>query len=125
MNTNDEKVIKRYLENGGNDIYCDLVVPKKITIDTMYESKSIIAFRHSKPLYEYHFVVVPVEHIFDLSDPKCEKVSGEIFRVIRQLMQQMDFQKTGAKIEINNGPFQTSKHLHFHVYGGKIHTNLV
>ena len=88
-------------------------------VEIVYESENVLAFIHTKPLYQHHFVVIPKIHIVDIIDKSFHDVQNEIFSVIQKLITSFKYQDIGAKIEINVGSFQKSKHLHVHVFGGE------
>ena len=111
-------LIEEYINQGGVDIYCDLIIPKKISVDIIYESEKILAFRHTKPIYEHHFVVIPKDHVLDILDDSFVNVQMEVFQVIKMILSEIDYQRNGARVETNIGAFQKSKHLHFHVLAG-------
>ncbi|MBI2475543.1 HIT domain-containing protein [Candidatus Uhrbacteria bacterium] len=119
MNNADNSIIKNYIHDVGQDIYCDLIIPKKILVEMIYESETVIAFIHTNPLYQYHFIVTPKIHVEDIMDKIFDGVRDEIFSAIQKIITRFDYQNIGAKIETNVGSFQKSKHLHFHVFGGK------
>ena len=44
-----------------NDFYCQEVFSGKTKVDIIEETLTILAFRHTKPSYEFHVVIVPKE----------------------------------------------------------------
>lgn len=105
-----------------NDFYCDFVLNNKIAVRKIRETKDILAFYHTKPSWTIHIVIVPKQHIESLADLPDAKIVGEIFEIIRSIIQDLGFMKTNYKIITNGGTFQDSHHLHFHLVSGKPNT---
>lgn len=55
------------INNKKYDFYCEELFSGKTKVKTLYESDTVIAYHHTKPFYEVHIVVVPKEHISDLT----------------------------------------------------------
>ncbi len=105
------------------DFYCEQVISGNITVDTIYETADILAFRHTKPFWEVHIVVIPKTHISSLlaTGEYDDELFRKLFDVIRIVSRQMLHKYGGARILTNLGKYQESKHLHFHVtFGEKI-----
>src|SRR3989344_2908731 len=66
--------VSTYLAEGGTDIYCDLLVPRRVPVEVVFESPTIIAFWHSRPTHEYHFVVAPKRHVADIRSPDTDAI---------------------------------------------------
>ncbi len=117
--SNTDEIVRAYLESGGTDIYCDLIVPKKIVVEFVYDSDSVMAFEHTRQLAQYHYVVAPKKHVLDINDEFYETVQTEILNAIRHVLSLIPYPEVGARVESNLSAFQNSKHLHFHVLGGE------
>lgn len=105
--------------NETNDFYCDFVLNHKISVEIESETEDILAFRHTKPSYEFHIVIVPKQHIGNLSEVSDFALLSDIFRVIQTLIKKYELEKTDYRIITNGGTNQDSKHLHFHLVNGK------
>ncbi|MBU1085496.1 HIT domain-containing protein [Patescibacteria group bacterium] len=108
-------------KNTKYDFYCEEALSGKTPIKKLYESKTVLAFHHTKPSYEVHVVIIPKEHIpslLDISD-QHNKIVSEIFAVARDIAKTMNYKKKGVKLFSNLGKFQDSPHLHFHLVQGK------
>ncbi len=104
-----------------SDFYCDLALSGKIDIEKVYESDNVLAFHHTRPAYKKHIVIIPKEHIDDLTTLKSShhKVILEIIEVAKKLAKNFDFEKEGVRFITNMGIYQDSKHLHFHLVSGE------
>ena len=99
------------------DFYCDEVFSGKTAVEKVIETESVLAYRHTRPFWPVHIVVVPKQHIDSLLT-----VENEL------LIELMDIAKTvaasvlevhgAARVITNLGRYQDSKHLHFHVVSG-------
>lgn len=104
----------------GNDIYCDVIVPKKVPINIVHETDYVLAFYHTKPSWTVHIVVTPKEHVnslLELSDIDS-RVQRDLLEVIALVSSQVNTQHGACRILTNLGNYQDSKHLHFHIYHG-------
>lgn len=101
----------------GTDIYCDLIIPKKLKIDIEYEDDNIIAFRHTKPYWQTHIVVTPKKHVDSLLTV-TPTVLEDLHNVIKIISEKVLITEKACGILTNLGDYQDSKHLHFHVYSG-------
>lgn len=49
-----------------NDIYCDLIIPRRVEITLVMETENVLAFHHTKPFWPVHIVVTPKQHVASL-----------------------------------------------------------
>lgn len=95
------------------DFYCDFVLSGKIEVKRIKETENVLAFYHTKPSYKTHIVVIPKNHIYNLNSVADFEIIKEIFIVIKDVVKELNLKD--FKIINNNGKYQDSKHLHFHV----------
>ena len=57
------------------DFYCDQIIPKKIKVNILFETKNVMAFYHTKPYWERHIVIIPKTHIDGLSTYQLIKMT--------------------------------------------------
>jgi len=95
------------------DFYCKNILRNKIKFKKIKETENVLAFFHTKPNYEFHVVIIPKEHIANLTDVQDIKIIQEIFEVIKSIVKEKKL--INYRIIMNNGKFQDSKHLHFHL----------
>lgn len=102
------------------DFYCDQVIPGKINVDIVFETKNVLAFHHTKPYWERHIVIIPKTHIDGLSNyPISETLNAEFFEAIKFVTKNLEGQYGGCRVCSNVGNYQTTKHLHWYVHQGK------
>ncbi|OGL78209.1 hypothetical protein A3E39_03055 [Candidatus Uhrbacteria bacterium RIFCSPHIGHO2_12_FULL_60_25] len=111
--------VSTYLAEGGTDIYCDLLVPRRVPVEVVFESPTIIAFWHSRPTHEYHFVVAPKRHVADIRSPDTDAIWADVLSALKAVLDLIPVTAAGGRVITNCGRFQQSKHLHFHVVGGR------
>ena len=106
---------------GDFDFYCEEALTGKVKLHIVYESENVLAFYHTKPVYQKHIVVIPKRHIHDLVQVKDSDlpILYEIMKVCRDIMQDYEYNKIGGRVLKNLGIFQDTPHLHFHVIAGE------
>lgn len=105
----------------GNDFYCDVALKSETELKKEYENEHVLAFRHTRPRWPVHILVVPKKHIpsFTNFSPADAPVLAEVMDVVRQIAQKVERERGAAKVITNLGTYQDSKHLHFHVVSGE------
>jgi histidine triad (HIT) family protein len=103
------------------DFYCEQVLSGKMPVETVLETDNVLAYRHTRPFWETHIVVIPKQHISSLLtlEKSDEPLLLEIFEVIRTVTAKVTEEKGAARVLTNLGDYQESKHLHFHINSGK------
>lgn len=114
-------VILSSMQYNGNDIYCDLIIPRKVDIKIVKETNNVLAYYHTKPHWEIHIVVTPKKHVASLLEmsEESETLAREIFKVLTEVAKEVRDKYGACRIVTNLGDYQDSKHLHFHVAHGK------
>jgi histidine triad (HIT) family protein len=85
------------------------------------ETDDVLAFRHTRPFWPVHIVVVPKRHVpslIDLGDTD-EGLLHQVLAVVRQVADQVTRENGACRVLTNLGRYQDSKHLHFHVSAGE------
>ena len=49
-----------------DDFYCEEVFSGKTTVEKVLETDNVLAYRHTRPFWETHIVVVPKAHVESL-----------------------------------------------------------
>jgi histidine triad (HIT) family protein len=103
------------------DFYCEQVLSGKTKVETVLETENVLAFRHTRPFWETHIVVIPKRHIASLLslEKADETLFLELFDVIRKVAERVLETEGAARILTNLGNYQESKHLHFHINSGR------
>jgi histidine triad (HIT) family protein len=102
-----------------NDFYCDEVLSGKTPVEKVYETDNVLAFRHTRPFWETHVVVIPKTHIGSLLTLNDTELLIELFDVVKKVAAMVVNECAAARVLTNLGEYQDSKHLHFHVNSGK------
>lgn len=101
----------------GNDIYCDLIVPGKISVEIIKETKNVLAFHHTKPHWPTHIVVTCKQHIPSILELD-DSLAKEILAVVKEVASDVNDEQGACRVLTNLGKYQDSKHLHIHVSSG-------
>lgn len=101
----------------GDDIYCDVIIPRKIEIEVIKETDTVLAYHHTKPFWPVHIVVTPKQHVLSLLELDDE-LALELLSVVKQVANTVKEESGAARILTNLGEYQDSKHLHIHVSSG-------
>lgn len=87
-----------------------------------YEDEKVFAFYDIDPQAPVHILVIPKEHIQNVSQitPENQEIVGHIFTVIAKLAQELNLED-GYRVVSNVGQQggQSVPHLHFHLLGGR------
>ena len=103
------------------DFYCEQVLSGKTPVEKVLETENVLAFRHTRPFWETHIVVIPKKHISSLLtlEESDAALFLELFEVIRQVAGKVTEECGAARVLTNLGKYQESKHLHFHINSGE------
>ena len=108
-----------------DDFYCDEVLSGRCSVEVVEETAEVVAFRHTRPHWPLHIVVVPKQHLPSLTDfGSLDQAAGEellqaVLRVVRRVAARVEEEHGAARVLTNLGRYQDSKHLHFHVNSGR------
>ncbi|NUQ05929.1 MAG: HIT domain-containing protein [Anaerolineae bacterium] len=104
-----------------SDFYCDEVLSGITPVERVHETANVLAFRHTRPAFPVHIVVIPKRHISSLLDitPEDEPLLLELLAVIRAVAAQVLAEHGACRVVTNLGAYQESKHLHWHVVSGE------
>lgn len=108
-----------------DDFYCDEVLSGRTPVEVILETGEVLAFRHTRPFWPVHIVVIPKAHVPSLID--LGGTNGDLLHkvlaVVRRVAEQVTGEHGACRVSTNLGSYQDSKHLHFHVSTGEpIHT---
>lgn len=103
------------------DFYCNQVLSGKTLVEKVLETENVLAFRHTRPFWETHIVVIPKRHISSLLTlgESNTQLFLELFEVVKKVAGQVVAEKGAARVLTNLGKYQESKHLHFHINSGE------
>ena len=104
-----------------NCLFCK-IVKGDIPSTKVYEDERVLAFRDIAPQAPTHILVIPKTHIGSVAEITAENsaVVAHIFEVIAKVAAQEGLEQ-GYRVVSNCGEhgYQSVKHLHFHILGGK------
>jgi histidine triad (HIT) family protein len=99
-----------------DDFYCDEVLSGHTQVEVVRETNSVLAFRHTRPHWTTHIVVIPKTHVPSLVEPGADsRLLSDLLEVVRSVAAEVSRDCGGAHVVTNLGKYQESKHLHFHV----------
>jgi len=91
--------------------------------EILHVTDTIIAFRDLRPKAPTHILLIPKEHVVQMSDLGGEHAGmlAEIFEAAAHLAKTDGIDRSGWRIVANEGPDsgQSVFHLHFHLLGGR------
>ena len=103
------------------DFYCEEALSGRTPVEVILETKEVLAFRHTRPFWPVHIVVIPKAHVpslVDLGDTD-ESLLHKVLAVVRRVADQVTREYGACRVLTNLGTYQDSKHLHFHVNAGE------
>lgn len=103
----------------GNDIYCDLIIPRSLPIKVVQETENILAYHHTRPHWPVHIVVTPKQHVDSLLTLESGEAARELLKVVQEVAAEVTREHGACRVITNLGEYQDSKHLHIHVSSGK------
>src|SRR5436309_6633796 len=103
------------------DFYCDEALSGRTPVQVVLETDDVLAFRHTRPFWPVHIVVVPKTHVPSLIDlgTTDEALLHNVLAVVRRVAEQVTREHGACRVLTNLGRYQDSKHLHFHVNAGE------
>jgi histidine triad (HIT) family protein len=104
----------------GHDFYCDVALRNVEALDVVHEDDRVLAFRHTKPFYDVHVMVVPKRHIASLTTATADDEADlrALFMMVQRVATEIERDHGAARVVTNIGEYQESKHLHVHVVSG-------
>lgn len=102
----------------GDDFYCDEALSGRTPVEVVAETSDVLAFRHTRPFWPVHIVVIPKRHVASLLDAATPEVLPALFEVVREVAAQVNGEHGACRVLTNLGEYQDSKHLHVHVSSG-------
>ena len=104
-----------------DDFYCDEALSGRTFVEVVLETDDVLAFRHTRPFWPVHIVVIPKRHVPSLIDlgTADEALLHKVLAVVRSVADQVTREHGACRVLTNLGRYQDSKHLHFHVNSGE------
>jgi histidine triad (HIT) family protein len=103
-----------------SDFYCDEALSGRTPIEVVEETADVLAFRHTRPFWPEHIVVVPKRHVPSLLEVDAQLLAA-VLAVVQRVAADLLERRGACQVLTNLGEYQDSKHLHFHVaFGDRI-----
>jgi histidine triad (HIT) family protein len=101
-------------------IFCK-IVSKQITAKIIYEDDKALAFEDIHPQAPVHILIIPKEHIPDITQVKDPAIIGYLYKIANKLAEEKKIKTTGYRLVVNYGPHagMAVNHLHLHLLGGR------
>ncbi|MGB8507224.1 MAG: HIT domain-containing protein [Pyrinomonadaceae bacterium] len=105
----------------GDDFYCEEVLSGRTPVNKIYETANALAYRHTRPYWPVHLVVIPKRHVASLLalEESDDALLVELIGVVRRVAAQVVAEHGECRVLTNLGRYQDSKHLHWHVSAGE------
>lgn len=90
-------------------------------VERLFETDTVIAFRHPSPTHQVHVLIVPKKAIKSLADidHSDSRILTDVFRVAARLVKDLALEEMGYSLVVNGGPRQDVPQIHFHLQAGE------
>lgn len=101
-----------------SNFYSDEVLSGRTPVDVVASTPRSLAFRHTRPSYPVHIVVIPRKHIRSLTSVTDDDAEDfqDLMDLVRAVARDVERDHGRCKVTTNLGSYQDSDHLHWHVY---------
>lgn len=91
-----------------------------LPVERLYESETLVAFRHPQPSYPVHILIVPKRAYTSLLDVPAEDSAflADLMTTVQTLVRELNLEEQGYRLIANGGAFQDVAQLHFHLVAG-------
>ena len=81
------------------------IVKGEIPSEKIYEDEKVYAFSDVDPKAPVHVLIVPKEHMADVTDPRAVALAGSLFSAVQAIAKQLGLEENGFRCVINGiGP---------------------
>ena len=86
-----------------------------LPLDRFRETDTLVAFRHPKPVYPFHVLIVPKKAVQTLADldPNDFAFLADLISTVQSLVN--EFHLPAYRLMVNGGEYQDFPQLHFHL----------
>ena len=86
-----------------------------IPVKRLRETKTLMAFHHPKPSYDFHVLLVPKRSISSLKDfdSNDTRFLSDLYSTVQSLVE--EFHLAAYRLIVNGGEYQDFPQLHFHL----------
>lgn len=95
-----------------------------LPVNRLFETPRLVAFRHPRPVYATHILIVPKRAIRDLAELASERdefglqFMKDLLDCVRRIVVEFDLERPGYRLIVNGGSYQDVPELHFHLVSG-------
>ncbi|MBN1372640.1 MAG: HIT domain-containing protein [Anaerolineaceae bacterium] len=91
-----------------------------LPVERLYESDTLVAFRHPQPSYPVHILIVSKRAYASLLDVPAQDSAflADLMTVVQKLVRELNLEEKGYRLIANGGAFQDVAQLHFHLVAG-------
>lgn len=88
-----------------------------IPVKRLCETETLIAFRHPKPAYPFHVLLVPKRAVASLKefDSTDTTFLTDLYSTVQNIVNEFQLAKGGYRLIVNGGDYQDFPQLHFHL----------
>ena len=93
----------------GDDFYCEQALSGRTPVDVVVETDDVLAFRHTRPFWPVHIVVIPKRHVPSLVDlgGAGDDVLHAVLAVVRRVADQVVREHGACRVLTNLGGTRT------------------
>lgn len=86
-----------------------------IPVKRLRETKTLMAFHHPNPSYQFHVLLVPKKAVASLKDFDSRDISflSDLYSTVQSLVD--EFHLAAYRLIVNGGDYQDFPQLHFHL----------
>lgn len=90
-----------------------------IPVQRLRETDTLMAFRHPRPAYPFHVLLVPKKAVASLQalDAQDSAFLTDLYATVQSLVE--EFQLSAYRLIVNGGEYQDFPQLHFHLISEK------
>lgn len=100
-----------------DDFYCDEALSGHTPVEVVRETDRVLAFRHTRPFWPEHIVVIPRTHVPSLLEVD-DALLVDLLATVRAVAADVLARHGACRVLTNLGTYQDSRHLHWHVSAG-------
>jgi histidine triad (HIT) family protein len=85
-----------------------------LPVERLRETPTLLAFRHPRPAYPFHVVIVPRKEIASFADlDPADPFLSDLAAAAQSLV--AEYRLPAYRLIVNGGEYQEFPHLHFHL----------
>lgn len=87
----------------------------------LYKDDKVVVFKSIEPVADQHLLIVPAKHIDNFMN--LDDVILSMTKVAQKMIKELNI-SDAYKVIFNGGKYQEIMHIHWHLLGGKIKSNI-